>query len=163
MTGLQNPVYCLLLGQTMIFSITSQDHYPVYLKDSILNTNKGFNFSSFLELASFINNVKQGGTPISSFAYTFIDSDKYVFADSSDSINMIIVSVMEQKVSCSQEIVRDRSESTVVRVGVVVGSVPNTETQWAAFGFLLGTAMLLLVTVIGIYVFHKRKFTPKPQ
>ena len=56
MTGLQNPVYCLLLGQTMIFSITSQDHYPVYLKDSILNTNKGFNFSPFLELASFINN-----------------------------------------------------------------------------------------------------------
>ena len=158
MTGLQNPVYCLLLGQTMIFSITSQDHYPVYLKDSILNTSKGF-----LELASFINNVKQGGTPISSFAYTFIDSDKYVFADSSDSINMIIVSVMEQKVSCSQEIVRERSESTVVRVGVVVGSVPNTETQWAAFGFLLGTAMLLLVTVIGIYVFRKRKFTPKPQ
>ena len=52
-----------------------------------------------------------------------------MFADSSDSINMIIVSVMEQKVSCSQEIVRERSESTVVRVGVVVGSVPNTETQ----------------------------------
>jgi hypothetical protein len=160
-TGLQNPVYCLLLGQTMVFSITSQDHYPVYLKDSILNTNEGFDFSPFLELANFIKNVKEGGTSISSFAYTFIDPGKYVFADSSDSSNMIIVSVMEQGASCSQEFVRERSESTVVRMGVVVGSIPNTETQWAAFGFLLGTVMLLLVTVIGIYVFRKRKFTPK--
>lgn len=52
---------CLNQGDSMLFQITSATNYPVYDKDSLLNTNPAFDYSSFLSLATSL--VSQQSVP----------------------------------------------------------------------------------------------------
>jgi hypothetical protein len=45
-----NPVYCLVAGSSFLFTISDPKHYPVYLRDSVLNTNPDFDYGAFLKL-----------------------------------------------------------------------------------------------------------------
>lgn len=50
--ALQNPVLCIKKGDIMFFNVVPEDgNYPVYNKDSILNTNPKFDYGPFLNLA----------------------------------------------------------------------------------------------------------------
>jgi len=49
--GITNPVYCIGAGDSFLFTITDPYHYPVYLRDSLLNTNADFDYGAFLDLA----------------------------------------------------------------------------------------------------------------
>ena len=66
-----NPVVCLVVGASIIFDV-SNTRYPVYLKDSLLNTNPGFDYSSFRQLAALASTT----VSISSFAFTFSSAGK---------------------------------------------------------------------------------------
>jgi len=44
-----NPIICASVDEAIAFGV-SVDHFPVYLKDSLLNTVKDFDFSSFASL-----------------------------------------------------------------------------------------------------------------
>jgi len=39
-----NPVFCLDTGESMLFTISDPHHYPVYLKDSVMNSNPSFDY-----------------------------------------------------------------------------------------------------------------------
>jgi len=45
-----NPVYCIVVGSSFLFTISDPKHYPVYLRDSVLNTNPDFDYGAFLDL-----------------------------------------------------------------------------------------------------------------
>ena len=76
---ISNPVLCVNNGNAILFDVTSSTkNYPVYLKDSLLNTNQEFDYSPFLDLASRV----EGGETITNFVYTFTDAGIYVFGDS---------------------------------------------------------------------------------
>jgi len=50
--ALTNPVLCIQKGDIMFFNVIAEDgNYPVYNKDSILNTNPKFDYGPFLNLA----------------------------------------------------------------------------------------------------------------
>jgi len=50
--ALRNPVLCIKKGDIMFFNVVPEDgNYPVYNKDSILNTNPKFDYGPFLNLA----------------------------------------------------------------------------------------------------------------
>ena len=49
-TLITNPVICLSAGGALLFENISPKNYPVYQKDSLLNTNSNFDFSQFLLL-----------------------------------------------------------------------------------------------------------------
>lgn len=49
--GITNPVYCIGAGSSFLFTIADPYHYPVYLRDSVLNTNPDFDYGAFLDLA----------------------------------------------------------------------------------------------------------------
>jgi len=57
----------------------SKSHYPIFLKDSLLNTNQDFDDGLFDILQ--VKLVK-GNLPISTFMFSFKDEGAYVFADS---------------------------------------------------------------------------------
>jgi hypothetical protein len=59
----------------------SQDHYPIYLKDSVYNTDYNFDAGMFDLLQVKIN---QAGMNISTFMHTFSSKEDatYVFGDS---------------------------------------------------------------------------------
>lgn len=39
-----NPVICLTLGSAVFFDNLSPTKYPIYMKDSLLNTNEKFDY-----------------------------------------------------------------------------------------------------------------------
>ena len=70
----------------MLFTIRDPKHYPVYLKDSIMNSNPSFDYGQFLILATQMKTKQaQNSTAASIFAFTFTVSGSYVFVDASDS------------------------------------------------------------------------------
>jgi hypothetical protein len=78
-TVIRNPVICVIAGTTVMFEIDhANKKYPVYLKDSLVNTNPGFDYSSFLALGVKI----QAGEVSTKFAYTFSQGGIYVFGES---------------------------------------------------------------------------------
>jgi len=54
--ALLNPVVCIKQGDIMFFNVVpSAGNYPVYDKNSILNTNPDFDYGPFLNLDQMIN------------------------------------------------------------------------------------------------------------
>ena len=43
---------CVAKDDSMLFTIRDPQHYPVYLKDSIMNSNPSFDYGQFLILAT---------------------------------------------------------------------------------------------------------------
>ena len=74
-----------------MFENLSARNYPVYQKDSLINTNPTFDFSKFLLLAA---TLKNGTSKVSSFIFTFDEPGVYVFADSNITAKLTIISVM---------------------------------------------------------------------
>jgi hypothetical protein len=56
----------------MLFSIRDPRHYPVYLKDSVMNSNPSFDYGQFLILADQMKTkLSYNDTKPSIFAFTF--------------------------------------------------------------------------------------------
>jgi len=82
-------------GDSMLFTITDPYHYPVYLKDSVMNSNEEFDYGSFLTLASSMQNKQASGVSSTTyFAFTFEEAGSYVFVDAEDSEQIMIVIVV---------------------------------------------------------------------
>jgi len=47
---IENPVVCTVAGSAMLFDSLSEEKYPVYEKDSLLNTNSNFDYGDFSSL-----------------------------------------------------------------------------------------------------------------
>jgi len=45
-----NPVYCIKEQDNFLFTITDPTHYPMYMKNSVMNTNMQFDYGAFFEL-----------------------------------------------------------------------------------------------------------------
>jgi len=70
--SLPNPVYCIKEGEGFLFQITDSYHYPVYLRDSVINSNELFDYGAFLILEGEMKNKQaDGNTAASLFTFTF--------------------------------------------------------------------------------------------
>lgn len=99
--AITNPVFCLSLGTSMMFTIENPSHYPVYLKDSVMNSNPTFDYGQFLVLQTSMKyKIAQNSTEASIFAFTFTEAGSYVFADASDYNKIMLVKVLDQGESC---------------------------------------------------------------
>ena len=72
--GIDDPITCLELGDSILFTITNES-YPVYDEDSLLNTNDAFDYGQFRQL---VESQETSGSA-SLFAYRFRSSGVYVF------------------------------------------------------------------------------------
>ena len=73
--------------------------YPVYMKDSILNTNPQFDYGQFLKLQTAIN---QGST-VTAFSFVFTEAGVYVFQDSVQTTKVTIIGVVAATQQCSNK------------------------------------------------------------
>ncbi len=72
----------------MFFNVVpSVGNYPVYDKNSILNTNPDFDYGPFLNLDQMINVQKLN---ISTFSYVFNDVGTYVFKNAASGTVTVI-------------------------------------------------------------------------
>lgn len=54
--AIKNPVVCMAQGSALLFENLSTKNYPVYEKESLINTNPNFDFSKFLLLEQTLMN-----------------------------------------------------------------------------------------------------------
>ena len=114
---LTNPAMCITQGDIVFFNVNALTlSYPQYLKDSTLNTNKLFDYASFLELDKLINQ----GVSVTTFSFVFQEVGKYVFENKgSGTITTITVISPDEECAGAQD-------------GVGVGMV--TKEQLHSFG-----------------------------
>lgn len=73
----------------MLFDSLSEEKYPVYVKDSLLNTNNNFDYGDFTALPALLKGLSN-----QNFIFTFEEAGIYVFADNRDPSKLMIISVM---------------------------------------------------------------------
>lgn len=74
---IKQPTICIKVGASVVFDTdTTNKIYPVYQRNSLLNSNSNFDYGEFITLAEKINS----GVNITQFIYTFSTSGVYVFA-----------------------------------------------------------------------------------
>jgi hypothetical protein len=98
---LAQPLTCLALGESLVWTLSSgADAYPVYVKDSFLNTNPDFDYGAFRALAQL---ALANGSDVRAFGFTFTQNGTYVFASSADAAAQAIVVVMGPGQACPTE------------------------------------------------------------
>eukprot|EP00916_Digyalum_oweni_P001663 GHVL01003165.1.p1 GENE.GHVL01003165.1~~GHVL01003165.1.p1 ORF type:complete len:2482 (-),score=594.12 GHVL01003165.1:550-7173(-) len=96
--SIRNPVLCVPLGASVVWRI-SDGRYPVYVKDSLLNSNKDFDISPFRSLAVQMEKGT-GKLTIKMFVYTFTKSGVHVFSTNDNISLQTIISVMTNSERC---------------------------------------------------------------
>lgn len=96
-----NPVFCIAEEEVMLFTITDNTHYPVYMKDSVMNSNIDFDYGSFRELERSMKNKQEiGDDRTTFFRFTFDEEGTYVFQDASNSNKLMLVKVVGAGEKC---------------------------------------------------------------
>ena len=153
-TTLSNAVVCLELGDSIVFSVDNSN-YPVYVKDSLLNTNDDFDYSAFRDLAEL---ASSSSLSVTTFVHTFDEAGSYVFQLSSNSDTVTIVSVVGSGLTCTTDSYFDvMSSGNLVTLGVTLSDNLVLAPDWALLiGLILGIVMVVIVIISFIYYFRKR-------
>jgi hypothetical protein len=75
-----------------MWTITNSSHYPVYMMNSPLNTNKNFDYSEFLQLGTEMKSQQgynDAGTTV--FVHSFSTEGTYVFADADGAEKLMVI------------------------------------------------------------------------
>ena len=160
--SIPNPLVCLEINEAVVFQI-SQDinsasvHYPVYIKEHLLNSNPGFDYGAFRQLANFI----QSGVSISQFVYTFSEAGTYYFRDSITVSSQMVVTVMQDGTTCERDgedfRVLPSSSSYLIQYGIASQPILNQEPNFSAiFGIMATCLFILCIIVLGILIWRPR-------
>ena len=149
---LKNPLVCIKNGDSILFDV-SKDNYPVYIKDSLLNTNDNFDYSLFRKL----DTDALAGVDVESFPFTFSVPGTYVFGIKGTS-SITVVTVMPDNVDCSTESnFVEFTDRNLVIMGVTSDSSIVLSPDWnLVWGLLFGAFGLAFGVVGFLYYFRKR-------
>lgn len=155
-----NPVYCIKEQDSFMFSIEDPNHFPVYMKNSVMNTNSIFDFGAFQVLEQEMLRQKAVGdlTP-SIFSFTFTKEGNYVFNDAANDQKILVVRVVGPGAECadSDRYVQTITENSLAEAGVSQSGKLILQPNYPliiAMGCLLILATLLIMASIG-FCLHK--------
>ena len=146
-----NPVICLTTGESMIFSV-SQSNYPVYLVNSLVNTNKYFDYSAFTQLAQ---NLSASSTT-TQFGFTFTSAGIYIFADSSDYNQQLVIAVMDLNKQCpfSGSNIQPRTATSLYLIGTSSDTNIVLSVDWNIIYGIMGFLVLSVIIFIAIFYYY---------
>ena len=139
----------------------SLEKYPIYVKDSLLNTNSDFDFGEFTELPDTIAN-----TGAEAFVFTFTQSGIYVFSDSRNKLKQMIVAVMGENQGCpSTSAFLAQSYSSLLKVGASQRDVLEPP-DWEMFFVVLSAGLILILMTAAIISYivsrdWRQKYLPR--
>lgn len=136
-----NPVVCLGIFDSIVFSVDSSGSWPVYDKDSLLNTNPAFDFGAFRSLQRDM----QSGANTSSFVFTFLSQGVHTFVSSTSTARRIIVRVVAEGVQCPAHAgsILPTSEESLILVGIKVNDELLTDIDWNKVMAIVGSIALV--------------------
>jgi hypothetical protein len=138
-----NPVYCIKAGDSFMFQIDDPKHYPVYMRQSVMNTNVDFDFGAFLNLAvEMERKAAERDTTPSLFSFTFVDGGTYVFHDVTSTQKLMVVTVKKPGEECANadQYVQSVSGDSLSAVGV-----EQSKNIIVRPNLILYTALLLIL------------------
>ena len=155
-----NPLVCLVEGEAIAFRLyrVNDTHvqYPIYTKDHLLNSNEEFDFGAFTQLADYL----KGNVTIETFVHVFNTPGTYVFHDSVDTVQELIVVVLPSSTQCLAENglrMLSPTSTTLTELSVKKAPVSNTEPNWAIIFGVIGTiAFIVLVLLIAVIVWRPK-------
>ena len=148
--GLDFPLACINKGDSFMFSMSSKS-YPVYNRDSLINTNKNFDYSPFQELKFRKEN---GISYVTLFSFTFDEPGIYDFYDSEYTNMKLIVAVMGDSESCpSSSTFLPRTQANLEAIGISSKGNLIEEPKWAEIIGIMLSVMATLIVLMGIVAF----------
>eukprot|EP01012_Entosiphon_sulcatum_P020572 TRINITY_DN2549_c0_g1_i18.p1 TRINITY_DN2549_c0_g1~~TRINITY_DN2549_c0_g1_i18.p1 ORF type:complete len:7257 (+),score=712.60 TRINITY_DN2549_c0_g1_i18:702-21773(+) len=154
--GIANPLICLGNGEALLWDVSaSRNHYPVYIKDSLLNTNPNFDYGPFRALADLM----KSNLTISTFMFAFDEAGVYVFGDAADLTKKTTIRVVESYETCPTSApILPVTSSNMVQLGVARNDNFLLAPDWVLIGVLLMGIFVLVGGVLG-GLWHFRKQT----
>lgn len=154
--AMENPLVSISVGDSIIFDV-SNDDYPVYEKDSLLNDNDDFDYSEFRKLRE----VARSSSRITTFTFTFNEDGTYVFSLKSDPDFIFIIAVLKKNVARSTDAVFvDFSNGNLVSMGVKSNDSIVVAPDWnLVIGLLLGMLALVVLVIAFLYYFRKQAWS----
>uniref|UniRef100_A0A7S3KUF9 Uncharacterized protein n=1 Tax=Euplotes crassus TaxID=5936 RepID=A0A7S3KUF9_EUPCR len=150
-TTITNPITCVTAGNMVEFNVDSTTKsYPVYMKDSLLNTNSKFDYAGFLNLATTI----EGGTAtVSTYVHTFDTEGTYVFMNSLNNYMQTIIRVVSTTSSCAST--TSVSAATLASLySLNLSTTSETKTVDMTFFIrVIATKIGLLVLLVGFVTY----------
>lgn len=152
---IRNPVVCAGLGSAVLFQGLSSDHYPVYQKNSLLNSNDAFDFGAFVALGARLDS---GDRSITSFLFAFDEPGIYVFRDSGNAAKEAVVAVMQAGGACPQSLMFEaKTAAALLQVGASRRSDVALTPDWTMFlAACIGFVVVVFLSVLTVsYIYNK--------
>jgi hypothetical protein len=151
--SMSEPVSCLELGATMLWSITDTS-YPRYDKQNLWNSNPTFDHGKFDELDS---NQRLSDASQTLFAFRFTEPGTYAFTMEKSTEKRLYIRVMEEGAQCPDDgAFQQQTPRTVVSLGIRKESDLLTEPDWILiFSMVGGGLVLILIVSIALLLFRK--------
>eukprot|EP00163_Fabomonas_tropica_P011852 TRINITY_DN227_c0_g2_i1.p1 TRINITY_DN227_c0_g2~~TRINITY_DN227_c0_g2_i1.p1 ORF type:complete len:7500 (+),score=2428.07 TRINITY_DN227_c0_g2_i1:177-22676(+) len=150
------PMVCIKEGESVVWDVSSgADNYPVYVKDSLYNTNPDFDDGEFRRLATRKLNAN---TSISFFAHSFNQAGTYVFVNNNQRDRRMFVTVVLQNERCATESgVQPITSQNLVTMGVSKDRSIILSPDYLLIGLLLGALCLIVGLVIWMFWYVRKK------
>ncbi|KAF0717142.1 hypothetical protein As57867_002460, partial [Aphanomyces stellatus] len=158
-TSIMNPMLCLQRGDSIMFSVTNTS-FPVYAKDSLMNTNPAFDYGAFRTLA---DKLASNSLSISAFAFSFVQPGIYVFVLSNNNAALTIVSVMDTGVKCPTDgPIVPLNSANLIKLNAKPSDSIILAPDWALIGGLLAALFGVVAGLIfGLYYFRRKNWVGK--
>ncbi|OQS01038.1 hypothetical protein ACHHYP_01968, partial [Achlya hypogyna] len=158
-SGILNPMLCLQRSDSVLFSL-SAGSYPVYVKDSLMNTNPSFDYGTFRTLQE---TMQSNATAVNAFAFTFLDAGMYVFALSNNSAALTIVAVMDIGVKCPTDgPIVPMTQGNLIVLSAKPSSNIILAPDWGLIAGLLCALFGVVAGMIcGLYYFRRKSWVAK--
>lgn len=137
------PTICAVPGESVSFGVSAA-HYPVYLKNSLLNTVINFDYGAFLTLADQLTKSTLNTTV---FLYAFTTLGTYVFGDSADNSQQMIITVQS---NCSTTYVLPMTNANLAAQGISLRN--DIITAMPLWAFMVAVAVLICALALGLFI-----------
>lgn len=158
--SVESPIVCLSVGSGMVFDVSPTD-YPVYAKDSGLNTNPAFDYGEFRRLKQLMD----GGSNITTFIFTFSDPGSYVFVSSNSRRGgQVVVRVMAAGQQCPEA--ADGSSPILPLQGnleafSLESAAFSAPPNWLLIGLTVGVLIVGAGTIVALALYlHRTSLYP---
>ncbi|KFG35161.1 GCC2 and GCC3 domain-containing protein [Toxoplasma gondii GAB2-2007-GAL-DOM2] len=165
MALIRNPTQCLQKGDTIIWMIAGA--FPVYLRNSLLNTAAEFDASQYLKVqGDLAYESYDEKKPVTYFAFSFTVPGQFVFASNVSQSHQAIFRVLDDGVACDNDarFPHPTEFASLAAAGIQMRDDVLLEPALADVELLFwGTLCILLTFVVLVSWLRKLQFNKKQR
>jgi len=153
--GINNPVICLNLGESIFWSV-SPESFPKYEKDSLLNSNEKFDYGEIENMKTLMEGSSTNKP--STFGFTFNEAGIYLFSDSANDSQHMIVGVMDASTKCPYDDtnIQPRTMYSLTAIGAKLEDDVILEVNWRIIMYLMLVLFIAIIVFIALFYYYTK-------